>query len=369
MQRQRYVLYWGMTSNRTSSILLAVLTFIAVMAVIKLLKTVLMPFMIAILLSFILSPVIALLHRIKVPRVLAIFIVLIIFFGALYLVGLFVYASINSFIDEYPKYQQRFSEIMEIISSSISERFNTPVDLSGEFNWADTSRSLVRSLSGDFMNFVSSLVIIIFFLIFILLEKPYFRPKLERAFLHDTNTKIGSMMGHMNRQIGRYLGVKLFISVITGLLVGFSLSIIGMDFAVIWGMLAVILNFIPNIGSLFVMVVTILMGFIQFFPSPGRIAAVAVSMISIQLVMGNFFDPRMQGHRLNLSPLLIIFSLIFWGWLWGVIGMFLAVPIMAVIKIIFENVPMLQPFAIIMENGKKQPEPPPVPGTDLSEHA
>ena len=345
-----------MTSNRTSSILLAILTFIAVVAVIKLLKSVLMPFMIAILLSFILSPVITLLHRIKVPRGLAIFMVIIIFFGALYLVGLFVYASVNSFIDEYPKYQQRFIEILELLSSSLSERVDTPIDLFGEMNLADASRSIVRSLSGDFMNFVTSLVVIIFFLIFILMEKPFFRTKLERAFLHDTNTKIGVMLGDMNRQIGRYLGVKLFISVITGLLVGFALSIIGMDFAVIWGMLAVILNFIPNIGSMFVMMVTILMGFIQFFPSAGKIVAVGVSMISIQLLMGNFFDPKMQGHRLNLSPLIIIFSLILWGWLWGVVGMFLAVPITAVIKIVFEGVPMLQPFAIMMENGKRQPD-------------
>ncbi len=332
------------------------MTFIAVAAVIKLLKTVLMPFMIAMLLSFILSPVITLLNRIKVPRVMAIFIVLIIFFGALYLLGLFVYTSISSFIDEYPKYQKRFIEIMELISSSLSERIDTPIDLFGKLNWAEAFRSIARSLSGDFMNFVTSLVIIIIFLIFILMEKPFFRIKLERAFLHDTNTKIGTMLSHVNRQIGRYLGLKLLISVITGLLVGFSLSIIGMDFAVIWGMLAVVLNFIPNIGSLIVVLVTILMGFIQFYPSAGKIAAVAASMISIQLVIGNFFDPRMQGRRLNLSPLLIIFSLILWGWLWGVVGMFLAVPITAVIKIIFENVPMLRPFAIIMENGKHRPD-------------
>ncbi|MBN2049858.1 MAG: AI-2E family transporter [Spirochaetales bacterium] len=344
-----------MTSNRTSSILLAVLTFIAVVAVIKLLKTVLMPFMIALLLSFILSPIIAFLHRIKIPRGLAIAIVLLIFFGALYLLGLFVYAGVNSFVDEFPKYQHRFIEITKILSGWISERIETPIDLFGYVDWAGMSRNLVRSFSGDFMQFVSSLVVIIFFLIFILLEKPYFRIKLEKAFIHDTNTRIGRIMGHTNKQIGRYLGVKLFISVVTGFLVGLSLSIIGMDFAVIWGFLAIVLNFIPNIGSLFVMLVTILMGFIQFFPSAGRIAAVIASMILIQLVMGNFLDPRMQGHRLNLSPLLLIFSLILWGWLWGVVGMFLAVPIMAVIKIIFENIPILQPIAIMMENGKKHP--------------
>ena len=125
-----------------------------------------------------------------------------------------------------------------------------------------------------------------------------------------------------------------------------------MDFALIWGVLAFLLNFVPNIGSLIVMIVTILMGFIQFYPSAGRVMAVIISMIIIQITMGNIIDPRLQGHRLDLSPFLILVSLIFCGWLWGIVGMFLAVPLMVVIKIICENIPVLKPVFVLMGSGK-----------------
>jgi predicted PurR-regulated permease PerM len=101
------------------------------------------------------------------------------------------------------------------------------------------------------------------------------------------------------------------------------------------------------------MVITILMGFIQFFPQPGPIIAVFISMIGIQVIVGNFFDPRLQGRRLNLSPVVIIFSLFLWGWIWGPVGMFIAVPITAVVKIVCQNIPGLKPVAVLMENGKK----------------
>jgi predicted PurR-regulated permease PerM len=83
----------------------------------------------------------------------------------------------------------------------------------------------------------------------------------------------------------------------------------------------------------------------------GKMISVAVSMIAVQTVIGNFLDPRLQGQRLNLSPLLILFSLIFWGWIWGSVGMFLAVPLTVVIKIICENIPALRPIAVMMEKG------------------
>lgn len=100
------------------------------------------------------------------------------------------------------------------------------------------------------------------------------------------------------------------------------------------------------------MIITILMGIIQFYPSPGKIFAVALSMIGIQAIIGQFLDPKLQGHRLNLSPFVILFSLALWGWIWGVVGMFLAVPITVIIQIICQNVPGLRFIAVFMGSGK-----------------
>jgi len=96
------------------------------------------------------------------------------------------------------------------------------------------------------------------------------------------------------------------------------------------------------------------MGVVQFYPDMGKIAAVSISMIATQVTIGNFIDPRLQGRRLNISPLLILFSLIFWGWIWGVMGMFLSVPITVVLQIACENIPALRPLAILMESGHVQ---------------
>ena len=100
------------------------------------------------------------------------------------------------------------------------------------------------------------------------------------------------------------------------------------------------------------------MSFIQFYPEMEPILAVSLSVIATQVALGNILDPRLQGRRLNLSPFLILVSLLVWGWLWGVVGMFLAVPIMAIIKIVCENIPALRPIAILMGSGQDSHNPP-----------
>jgi predicted PurR-regulated permease PerM len=178
------------------------------------------------------------------------------------------------------------------------------------------------------------------------------------AFNEETGKHIGRIIEHINQQVGRYINLKFFISLATGFLVWFFLTIIGVDFPLVWGVLAFLLNFIPSIGSFVLVVITITMGVIQFYPNMGKIIIVAIAMIGTQVTIGNFLDPRLQGRRLNISPLLILFSLIFWGWIWGVVGMFLSVPITVVIQIVCENIPALRPIAVMMESGHRKPVEP-----------
>ena len=344
-----------MNNQRANTIFLGIIAMIAVTVILKIAGSVMLPIFFAILLSFILSPVVDGLTKIRVPRGVSITLAIMILVGIVYLIGLFLFSSLNSFINEAPKYYSRFEDIASQISGALNTNFSMelPENPMAELDLTSTFISSINSISQNFVSFASALVIVILSTIFLLLESPYLQVTIAKAFPRHTGKRIVIIMRHTIKQIGRYLSVKFLISVITGVLVWLFLEIIGMDFSLIWGVMAFILNFIPNIGSVIVMTVTILMGFIQFFPQPGPIIAVFISMISVQVVTGNFFDPRMQGRRLNLSPIIIIFSLFLWGWIWGPVGMFIAVPITAVIKIICQNIPPLKPVAMLMENGRK----------------
>lgn len=338
--------------NATAGMLL-VITLILLGAVFKTMGNVLLPLIISIILSFIVAPFVNVLDRSHVPRVVAIAIIVLFLFGLIFLIFLFFQTSVNSLIIEYPKYAERFRSIVNELSLSAEKRFGVSLgEMLGQIDWSIAIRSFLLSFSGNVMSFATSVLIIMLFLVFLLLEKPYFQKKLKAAFEERTGKKVGAMIDHINRQIARYLILKFFISLATGMAVWMSLRIIGMDFAIVWGALAFLLNFIPSIGSTIHMAVTILMGFIQFYPSAGTIVAVAVSMIGIQTLIGQILDPRLQGHRLNLSPFVILVSLVLWGWIWGIVGMFLAVPITSIIQIVCANIPGLKFIAVFISSGR-----------------
>ena len=325
---------------------------IALGAVLQIAQDVVIPLVLAVIISFIVSPIIRKLEKIKFPRTLAIIVVMILFFGLFYLVGLIIYASAKSFLAQLPKYQDRFASIIDLITLELRNRFPLQITSIESLDWASTIRNYILSFSNSLMGFIRNLVIISFFMIFLLSEKRYFKHKIEAAFHNEMSDRISNVLTHINEQIARYLSVKFFISLVTGIIVWFCLAVVGLDFPIIWGTLAFLFNFIPNIGSAIIIVLTILMSFIQFYPQWGPIIGVSVTMMLVQLIMGNIIDPRLQGKRLDLSPFLILVSLFFWGWLWGIIGMFLAVPLTAIIKITCQNIPFLYPISIIMSSGK-----------------
>ena len=163
---------------------------------------------------------------------------------------------------------------------------------------------------------------------------------------------MAAMVTSISSQISHYLSLQFLISFTTGSIVWGALTVIGVDFAATWGALAFFLNFIPTIGSILASIPPILIAFIQYYPSvwPGIITLVAIT--TIQLVIGNGVAPKVMGDRLNLSPVVVLLSLLFWGWLWGVVGALLAIPITAAIKIVCENFSELRPISVMMGSGK-----------------
>jgi AI-2 transport protein TqsA len=328
-----------------------ILAFIAIVVVLQLTRSVVLPLIIAVLVSFIVNPIIAFIEKFKVPRIVSTILILLIFFGFFYLVGIFLFASINEFAKEIPKYAGKVNLLVNDLANSLELRFQVPQTVFTDFDWQSTLRSSIAAVSNSSLEFLRALVVVTLFLIFILLERPYFKSKIERAFNLETSLHIENIMDHVMHQIGHYLSVKLVISLSTGFLVWLTASFVNLDFAFLWGVLAVLLNFIPNIGSIFITLLIVMMSVLQFYPNPGPILYIAIVNTAIQMIIGNIIDPRLQGHRLDLSPLLILIALFFFSLIWGIVGMFISVPILVLVRIVCQNIPQLKFISVLMDHG------------------
>ncbi|MCA9467990.1 MAG: AI-2E family transporter, partial [Nitrospira sp.] len=158
--------------------------------------------------------------------------------------------------------------------------------------------------------------------IFILFEASSFQQKV-RAALGDPKGTLPQFQKIIDA-VNNYLAIKTLVSVATGVIVAIWVAILGIDFPVIWGLLAFLLNYIPNLGSIIAAVPPVLLGYIQF--GLGRAVLVAIGFIIVNVVFGNAVEPRLMGRKLGLSTLVVFLSLIFWGWVWGPVGMLLSVP-------------------------------------------
>ena len=334
--------------GKITFIFLGVLVLIAVGAVLKTAQSVILPLIIAWLLSFLIGPTINFMTARKIPTTLAVLIILIVLLGIFWLSGTFLYARFAAFVEAYPRYHARFTDLIAMVTS----KWNLEFDPLAGINWGQNIGRFLASFSRSIFAFISQLVLVIIFLFFILLGKPFFRYKILKSFSSEDADQIASITFSITGQIRRYLSLQFLISFTTGVLVWLALEIIGVDFAVTWGALAFFLNFIPTVGSIVGSIPPILLALVQFYPSiwPGVITL--LSLLTIQLGMGNALAPKLMGAQLNLSPVVVLLSLLFWGWLWGIVGALLSIPIAAAIKIVCENIQTLHPISVMMGSGK-----------------
>jgi len=315
--------------------------------VLKLAKPVLFPFFLAIFISYIINPILEFLTRRKVPKFLAVLVLILTTFSLMYLLGAVFYSSGKAFAVEFPRYGQQLQTLLAKLESShfMGVHWNLPTLL--EAINVEKVASIAVSALGPFFSFLSTLFLVLVFLVFILAGRGCSAAKIERSFSPGQAKKIAAILENMDGQIEKYLAIKTAFCVLNGILVGVVLALFGVEFAVVFGFLAFILNYIPNIGSTVAIAVPIVIAFLQY-GSVWRCLAILIIVVGLDSVMGNFLEPRFMGRGLGLSPLVVIFSLIFWGWLWGIPGMVLCVLITAVIKIVCANIPSLRPVADLM---------------------
>ena len=334
--------------SKITQVFLGILVLVAVGVVLKYAASVILPLIIAWLFSYLIGPVINYMTQRKVPTTLAVVIILIFLLGILYLSGTFLYARISALAAAYPRYHARMSELIATVTS----QWNLGFDPFAGINWGQSVGRFLMTMSGSVFAFASKLVLVVVFLFFILLGKPFFKYKILKSFSQEKANQLSEITFSITAQIRRYLSLQFLISSVTGFLVWFALELIGVDFAITWGAMAFFLNFIPTVGSIAASIPPILLALIQFYPSIWPGVFTLISLLTIQLGIGNGIAPKVLGDQLNLSPVVILLSLLFWGWLWGIVGALLSVPVTAAIKIVCENIEPLQPISVMMGSGK-----------------
>ena len=339
-----------------------ILAFFAVvlgMYILKLTSSVMMPIIIALFIFIFINPYLAKMDKLKIPRVLSSVIVtgsvcLILFF----LVYLF-FIIINQLMAPdtgIPHYVQRIALLDRSLSDWLAPYLDEDPMTFSVLSWMNVDwyalvMAWLTNLSSRFMSVMSDAMLVVLYLMFLVLERQSVMPKLMAAFPVGKIQKAGEMLNSISKQVSRYLSIKFIISAVTGILFYFTAVWVKLDFALIWGVLATILNFIPTIGSIVVTVLGIFMAIIQFAPDWSTVLMVSFFFVVIEMVMGNIVDPRFQGVQLNLSPLVILIFLALWGYIWGIPGMFLSVPMTSVLQVFCANSPTLRPLSIMISEG------------------
>ncbi|MCF0237159.1 MAG: AI-2E family transporter [Sphaerochaetaceae bacterium] len=338
--------------------ILIILAILAIFATLKITSSISIRVLLAMFIFIMVLPITDYLEKSHVPSfiatLIAVFLIFIVITGAIW----FLIFTVNTLIKTVPGYAPRIFLLDQFLVNFLRRWFeDLPSDASilGNLNidWiGGVAMPLLKSVSSSTLNIVKDGMITLLMAIFLLLERHTIIPKLIYMVSPDNESRVNNMWGRLNHQVSKYIILKLIISGATGICFYFVAKISGMDLAFLWGVLAFIMNFIPTIGSIIVTAITIFMAMLQFVPNWGPILTVAIGTVMTQMIIGNIIDPRIQGGQLNLSPFVILVSLEIFGYIWGIIGMFLAVPLLSIIQIVLANIEETRPVAVMLSTGR-----------------
>jgi len=324
-------------------ILLTIIAIPILVLIFRTLKSIFIPLVFAIFLSFVFAPLNKYLRKKKVHISIIMALMLVIIIILMIASTLLISSAANSLVTGFPRYQANLILRVQNAISSFDD-FSARFDLAmGEGFGYDLTQLLSPggfSISGAISNLMATTVdiswnfiLIIIFLMFIVAQDGSLAKRLNTVLSEYDRKRTETTLGNIQQQIQRYLLTKTVISLCTAI-VGMILMIMyGVDFVLVCGILLFVMNFIPNIGSIIASGIPILISFLQS-GLDFRTLSFAVLIIATQMLFGNVLEPKIQGENMNLSPIMVLVSLIFWGWVWGIVGMVLAVPITSAINII-----------------------------------
>ena len=269
------------------------------------------------------------------PSLLAALLIVTMLMLILAVLGTILGTSIAEFTAALPSYQARLDGIIAGVFDFIVRNFKLDESVESISDMIDPgwAMGLVAGILTGLRAVFTNAFLIIFTMIFILLEASTAKTKFEAAF--GTSADSLESVRDFMQNLGRYLGIKTMISLATGLCAGVLTWALGLDFPLLWAMLAFLLNYVPTIGSIIAAVPAVLLALVQI--GPGAAGATALGFIGINVVFGNFLEPRLMGYGVGISPLVVFVGLIAWGWIFGPVGMLLSVPLTMTLKMALEN--------------------------------
>ena len=332
-----------------SRFLLVAAAFVIVVSGLKMAGPLLVPFLLAVFIAMIVSPLLAWLKRYHLPNGVAIFVVIALVFSVGLILAAVIGSSVDNFRQDIPTYSAKLTAMSTSIQQWLSQR-GIAIDSeqwSSSFN-PGAVMGVVGNTLASFGNVMTNAVMILLTVIFILAENVSFGEKLRSATGSNNSQE---WLRTFSDSVHSYLAIKAAISLLTGLVIFVWLTILGVDYAVLWGLIAFLLNFIPTVGSFIAAVPAVLLALVQLgvFEAGLTLAGFVV----VNLIMGNVLEPRWMGRGLNLSPLVVFVSLVLWGWVLGPVGMLLSIPLTIMLKIALENQDETRWIGIMLGAGKR----------------
>ena len=341
--------------KRGARVLGVLASVVVVVAGLKLAGGILSLFFLALVLAILTLPVMIWLRRRGVPSPIAILVSVLLVAAVLGGLLLLAGQAFAEFQARYPGYEIRLLLLWEAWQTTLAD---IELPLVGNV-FAELPDLLSLGAALDFaagtiqrvLVLVTDTFLVMLILVFILAEAAVFPRKLRMALGEGGGESM--RLTKIVREVQTYLTIKTLISLATGVTIGLFAAAVGLDFPVLLGLIGFVLNYIPTIGSVIASVPAVLLALIQFGPSSAL--GVGVVYLGINTVFGNIVEPNLMGRRLGLSTLVVVLSLVFWGWVWGPLGMFLSIPLTMILKILLENTPDLRWMAVLLGKGVSDP--------------
>jgi predicted PurR-regulated permease PerM len=330
-------------------ILISVAALVIIIAGVNLAQSVVVLFLVSFFLALLGTPPVLWLKGKHIPSGVAVLIVMAGMVVILLLIGVQIGASFSSLSDNLPLLQSRIREqVLGLIVILKSKGIVVQENFFLEYVNPEAIMKLTADLLTGLSSVLSDLVLILLTVTFILLEVSSF-PKKLRVVLGEPELKFPKFKKFAN-DMKHYMIFKTIISLATGILIAFWLYILGVDYPILWGFLAFLLNYIPNIGSIIAAIPAVILAVIQL--GFGSAVLVAVGYFAVNFVIGNIIEPRLMGRKLRLSTLVVFLSLIFWGGLLGLIGAILSIPLTMTLKFAFESNERTKWIAVLLGSEK-----------------